>query len=60
MFPDPDLERITQRLRETRETLERDMDDSATKINSAELLDRIEALRRRIEASQHSFGPPAG
>jgi hypothetical protein len=52
---DPDIERIAAKLRRSREVLERDMDDSATKINSAELLQRIEALRQRIEASQATF-----
>lgn len=54
-IPDPELERITENLRRTREVIERDMDDSATKINAAELLDRIEALRQRVEASQSAF-----
>lgn len=53
----PDLEIISERLRKSREVLERDMDDSATKINAAELLERVEALRHRIEASQHAFSP---
>lgn len=56
MDTDLDIERISERLRKNREEIERDMDDSATKINAAELLERIEALRVRIEASQHAFG----
>ena len=55
-FVAPDLARITERLKKSREVIERDMDDSATKINAAELLERIEALRLRIEASRSAFG----
>lgn len=49
------VEMISERLRKNREQLERDMDDSATKINAAELLERVESLRQRIEASRQSF-----
>lgn len=55
MMPDLEIEKISEKLRKSRETLERDMDDSATKINSAELLARIESLRQRIEATQQAF-----
>ena len=61
---DPELERITIDLRRQRELIERDMNDTDRNINAAELLERIDLLRKRIEESQSSFGnvipsPPA-
>lgn len=46
---------IIERARKQREVIERDMDDSATRINTSDLLERIAALRRRIEESRRTF-----
>lgn len=50
-MPDP-FEEIAERLRTRRAELERDMDDTDKNIRISELLERIHALQKRIDATR--------
>lgn len=46
------FEEIAERLRARRAELERDMDDTDKNIRISELLDRIQSLQKRIDATR--------
>jgi hypothetical protein len=53
---DQEIEQILIDLKKQREVIERDMNDTDRNINAAELLERIELLKKRIESTRAIFG----
>ena len=54
-----DLEAITHLLQRQRKDIDESLDDSDTrKVQTTQLLEKIEQLRRRVESTRQLFGEP--